>query len=210
MAAPGSIRPDAKGPASAGPAAGRAEARLAELHDRRQGLVERGRQSQLPPEHRHHAVDGVDFDVYPGQVVGIVGEAGVGKSRLLLEMRNLLPQGKYSYLEGQCLHYGGSMIYLPILDILRSYFDIKEGDREFLIKKQIEEKVVVLDKELKRSIPPFQTLLSLKVDEKEFVTIIFNEIPAWPFQTIIPFGFALMSIRFIISGINTLTEREEN
>lgn len=48
------------------------------------------------------------------------------------------------------------------------------------------------------------------MDEKEFATIIFNEIPAWPFQTIIPFGFALMSIRFIISGINTLIEREES
>ena len=35
-----------------------------------------------------------------GQVVGLLGEAGVGKSRLLLEMRNMLPQGEYSYLEG--------------------------------------------------------------------------------------------------------------
>ena len=67
-----------------------------------------------------------------GQVVGLLGEAGVGKSRLLLEMRNMLPQGEYHYLEGRCLQYGGSMAYLPVLDILRSYFDIKEGDREFL------------------------------------------------------------------------------
>jgi len=48
------------------------------------------------------------------------------------------------------------------------------------------------------------------LDEKEFTSIIFNDIPAWPFQTIIPIGFALMSIRFIISGLNTLTEREGN
>ena len=60
-----------------------------------------------------------------GQVVGIVGEAGVGKSRLILEMRNRLPQDEYTCLEGRCLHYGGSMAYLPILDILKSYFDIK-------------------------------------------------------------------------------------
>ncbi|MEJ2053914.1 MAG: TRAP transporter small permease [Calditrichaceae bacterium] len=46
------------------------------------------------------------------------------------------------------------------------------------------------------------------MDEKEFDTIIFNNIPAWPFQLIIPVGFALMSIRFIISGLNSLTERE--
>ena len=55
-----------------------------------------------------------------GQVVGIVGEAGVGKSRLLLELRNMLPDDEYTYLEGQCLHFGGSMVYLPVLNILRS------------------------------------------------------------------------------------------
>ena len=103
-----------------------------------------------------------------GQVVGLLGEAGVGKSRLLLEMRNMLPQGEYSYLEGRCLQYGGSMAYLPVLDILRSYFDIKEGDREFLIKKKMEEKILDLDEKLKGVIPPFQSLLSLKVDDEDF------------------------------------------
>jgi len=103
-----------------------------------------------------------------GQVVGLLGEAGVGKSRLLLEMRNMLPQGEYSYLEGRCLQYGGSMAYLPVLDILRSYFDIKEGDREFLIRKKMEEKILDLDVKLKGVIPPFQSLLSLEVDDEDF------------------------------------------
>jgi tetratricopeptide (TPR) repeat protein len=103
-----------------------------------------------------------------GQMVGLLGEAGVGKSRLLLEMRNLLPQGEVHYLEGRCLQYGGSMAYLPLLDILRSYFDIKEGDREFPIKKKMVEKIFDLDEKLKGVIPPFQSLLSLKVDDEEF------------------------------------------
>jgi tetratricopeptide (TPR) repeat protein len=103
-----------------------------------------------------------------GQVIGIVGEAGVGKSRVLLEMRNVLPQGEYTYVEGRCLHFGGSMAYLPILDILRSYFEIKEGDREFLIKKKMEEKIFSLDEKLRGVIPPFQELLSLKVDDEDF------------------------------------------
>ena len=75
-----------------------------------------------------------------GQVVGVVGEAGVGKSRLLLEFRNRLPQDEFTYLEGRCLHFGGSMPYLPIIDVLRSYFEIKEADREFIIKKKMLEK----------------------------------------------------------------------
>jgi class 3 adenylate cyclase len=70
-----------------------------------------------------------------GQVVGLVGDAGVGKSRLLLEFRNQLPRGEFVYLEGQCLTFGGAMAYLPILEIIRSYFKIHEGDPESLIKK---------------------------------------------------------------------------
>ena len=43
-----------------------------------------------------------------GQVVELEGEAGVGKSRLLYELKNALPQGEYTYLEGRCYHYGGT------------------------------------------------------------------------------------------------------
>jgi len=106
-----------------------------------------------------------------GQVVGIVGEAGVGKSRLLLEMKNRLPKDEYIWLEGRCIHYGGSMAYLPILDILRSYFDIQEGDREFIIKKKMEEKILQLDERIKRSLSPFQELLSVKVDDEYYLQL---------------------------------------
>jgi hypothetical protein len=106
-----------------------------------------------------------------GQVVGMVGEAGVGKSRLLLELRNKLPKAEYTYLEGRCLHYGGAMAYLPILDILRSYFNIKEGDREFIIKKKMEEKILLLDEELKSVFPPFQDILSLKVEDGAYLKV---------------------------------------
>ena len=74
-----------------------------------------------------------------GQVVGIVGEAGVGKSRILLEMKRLFTD--MALLEGHCLHYGGSMAYLPLLDILRSYFGIKEGEQELPVKRKMRERV---------------------------------------------------------------------
>jgi len=106
-----------------------------------------------------------------GQVVGVVGEAGVGKSRLILEMRNRLRKKKYTWLEGRCIHYGSSMAYLPILDILKSYFEIIEGDREFIIKKKINDKIVDLDKKLSTVIPPFQDLLSLEVDDETFTRL---------------------------------------
>jgi class 3 adenylate cyclase len=84
-----------------------------------------------------------------GQVTGLVGEAGVGKSRLLLELRNELPTGEYTYLEGRCLHYGAGMAYLPLMDILRSCFEIAEGNREFVVKKKLQETLMQLDEQLK-------------------------------------------------------------
>jgi class 3 adenylate cyclase len=106
-----------------------------------------------------------------GQVVGIVGEAGVGKSRLLLEFRSRLPQGLFTYYEGRCLHYGGSMPYIPILDILKSEFDIKYDQREFIVKKRIRDKIIQFNVNLAETIPPIQDLLSLKVDDKDYLRL---------------------------------------
>jgi len=106
-----------------------------------------------------------------GQVVGIVGEAGVGKSRLFLELREMIPQEEYTYLEGRCLHYGGSMAYLPFLHILRSYFDIKEGKRKFVLKKMMAEKITRLDEKLKDILPPLYDILSLKIEDEEYLKL---------------------------------------
>ena len=104
-----------------------------------------------------------------GQVVGLVGEAGVGKSRLLLEFKRMLPEGGCTFLGGRCLHYGSSMPYVPLLDILRAYFDIREGEREFLVKKKITENISRLDEKVKNTLPPLHDLFSLKVEDEGYL-----------------------------------------
>jgi class 3 adenylate cyclase/tetratricopeptide (TPR) repeat protein len=106
-----------------------------------------------------------------GQVVGIVGEAGVGKSRLLLEFRNRQAQGEFTYLEGRGIHYGGAMPYLPILDVLGTYFGLVEGERETLVRKKVTEKVLGLDENLVDILPPLQDLLSLKVGDEGYLRL---------------------------------------
>jgi class 3 adenylate cyclase/tetratricopeptide (TPR) repeat protein len=106
-----------------------------------------------------------------GQVVGMVGEAGVGKSRLLFEFRHRLPLNEFGYLEGHCIHYGGAMPYLPILDLLRSYFEIREGEREMVIRKKVKEKILGLDKKSQEIISPIQDLLSLKVEDETYLKL---------------------------------------
>jgi class 3 adenylate cyclase/tetratricopeptide (TPR) repeat protein len=106
-----------------------------------------------------------------GQVVGVVGEAGVGKSRLLIELRTELANEEYIYLEGRCLHYGGSMAYLPIHDILKSYFEIKEEDQESVVKKKMAEKISHFSERLKSTLPPFQDILSVEVEDDTYLQL---------------------------------------
>jgi class 3 adenylate cyclase/tetratricopeptide (TPR) repeat protein len=106
-----------------------------------------------------------------GQVVGIVGEPGVGKSRLLLQMRSMLTEGEYSYLEGQCLHYGEAMAYLPIVNALRTYFGIEEGEPQLLSQNKLKQRISQLDERLMAMLPPLQELLSLKVEDEGFLKL---------------------------------------
>ncbi len=101
-----------------------------------------------------------------GQVVGVVGEAGVGKSRLLMEFERSILESENIFLIGQCYHYGWSMAYLPLRDLLRSYFGIEDSDQEFVIKKKMKEKIVCLDSKLLNSLSPLMSLLSLKLEDE--------------------------------------------
>jgi len=104
-----------------------------------------------------------------GQVVGIVGEAGVGKSRLLLEFVRQLPHGDFTYYEGRCLHYGSSIIYWPILDILKTFFEIGEDDRDLVIRQKISKRTLSLDEKLDYTLSSIYELFSLKVDDEDYV-----------------------------------------
>jgi tetratricopeptide (TPR) repeat protein len=72
-----------------------------------------------------------------GQVVGIVGEPGMGKSRLLAEWRQDLTAHAVTYLEGHCWSYGSAMPYLPVLDLLRAQCGITPADGAEVIMEKV-------------------------------------------------------------------------
>jgi class 3 adenylate cyclase/tetratricopeptide (TPR) repeat protein/DNA-binding XRE family transcriptional regulator len=72
-----------------------------------------------------------------GQVVGIVGEPGIGKSRLLYEFRRSLAGKRLTYLEGRCLSYGSGVPYLPILDLVRANCGILDADEPAAIVQKL-------------------------------------------------------------------------
>jgi len=75
-----------------------------------------------------------------GQVVFISGDAGIGKSRLLLEFRRRLAEAgeAVTWLEGQCISFGQSIPFLPLIDQLRENFGVEEFDGEPEIIAKVE------------------------------------------------------------------------
>jgi class 3 adenylate cyclase/tetratricopeptide (TPR) repeat protein len=72
-----------------------------------------------------------------GQAVGLVGEAGIGKSRLLAEFRRQLGEGRVSWVEGRCLSYGAAIPYWLALDLLRGNCGILETDTPDTITEKV-------------------------------------------------------------------------
>ncbi len=119
-----------------------------------------------------------------GRIVGIMGDAGVGKSRLLQEFRNRLPQGEHLFLAGRCLHYGGSLVYLPVLDILRSYFDIQGIGRKQDVQKKVRDVLSRLDGNLPSHLSALQDVLSITVEDEMYLQLDPEEKKRRVFQAI--------------------------
>jgi len=71
-----------------------------------------------------------------GQVIGIVGEPGIGKSRLVYEFRQSLAKPSVTYWSSRCVSYGQATPYLPLVGLLRHSFGIKAtGDQATVADK---------------------------------------------------------------------------
>lgn len=103
-----------------------------------------------------------------GQVTGIIGEPGMGKSRLALEFIRTLPPGEFLYIEGSCQHSGETIPYLPVMEIIRDYMELKDGDSESISRDKITAKICSLQNLSEKILPPVYELLSLKIEDKSY------------------------------------------
>jgi class 3 adenylate cyclase/tetratricopeptide (TPR) repeat protein len=106
-----------------------------------------------------------------GQVVGIMGEPGIGKSRLIREFRESLTPGEGTFFEGRCLHYGNSIPFKPLIDILRSFFKIEEGDTESRTKEKIIAKARQLDEQMVSDLAFIYEIFFLNIEDKSYFNI---------------------------------------
>jgi len=97
-----------------------------------------------------------------GQAFSIVSEAGVGKSRLLYEFRKAVANEDVTFLEGRCLSYGRSVAYHPVIDVLKSNFDIHEGERDQEIRGKVKKGLELIGVDEPSTLPYLLELLSVK------------------------------------------------
>ncbi len=96
-----------------------------------------------------------------GLVVFAVGDAGIGKSRLLAEFRRRLEGTPHRWVEGHCTAYGTSAAFLPILDGLRRFFEIDDRDDGAALQGKLERGVHALGGDLGWTLPYLRQLLGL-------------------------------------------------
>ena len=97
-----------------------------------------------------------------GQAFSIISEAGVGKSRLLYEFRKAVSNENITFLEGKCLSYSRNQSYHPIIDILKSNFDIRDGDGNSVITEKVKKGLKVIGADEASTLPYLLELLSIK------------------------------------------------
>jgi class 3 adenylate cyclase/tetratricopeptide (TPR) repeat protein len=117
-----------------------------------------------------------------GQVVALVGEAGVGKSRLVYECihwRDCVGAGRspshqtqgWLVLESASVSYGKATPYFPVLDLLRRYAHVDERDDTRTIRAKMTGQLLTLDETLQDAIPPLLALLDALPDDSPFLRL---------------------------------------
>ncbi|MBI3456776.1 MAG: AAA family ATPase [Candidatus Rokubacteria bacterium] len=103
-----------------------------------------------------------------GQVVAIVGEPGVGKSRLVWEVTHSHRAHGWLIVASSSVSYGKATPYLPVIDLLKAYSKIQDRDDQREIREKVTGKLLTLDRALEPMLPALLALLGLSVEEPEW------------------------------------------
>jgi class 3 adenylate cyclase/tetratricopeptide (TPR) repeat protein len=103
-----------------------------------------------------------------GQVVALVGDAGVGKSRLVYELIHSHRTQGWQVLESASVSYGKATPYFPVIDLLKRYCHVDDGDDTRTVRAKVTGQVLTLDETLQETIPALLTLLDAVPDDSPF------------------------------------------
>ena len=97
-----------------------------------------------------------------GQVIGIVGEPGIGKSRLLFEFRRSLVGEPVTVLEGRCPSYGSGSPYLPVAELLRQDCQVTDVDPPDVVAAKVSQRLDALGVAAEEPLPYLLRLLGVE------------------------------------------------
>jgi class 3 adenylate cyclase/tetratricopeptide (TPR) repeat protein len=100
-----------------------------------------------------------------GQVAAVVGEAGVGKSRLVYELTHSHRVQGWLTLEAASVSYGKATSYLPVIELLKGYFKIQDQDDLREIREKVTGKLLTLDEALRPALAAVLALLDVPVED---------------------------------------------
>jgi len=103
--------------------------------------------------------------------VALVGEAGVGKSRLAYEFMHAHPTQGWLVLESASVSYGKATPYFPVIDLLKRYCHLEEQDDPRTVRAKVTGQVLTLDEALQDTIPALLSLLEVLPDDSPFRTL---------------------------------------
>jgi tetratricopeptide (TPR) repeat protein len=126
-----------------------------------------GRESEL--EQVRHAL--TQAEAGHGQVVALVGEPGVGKSRLVWEVTHALRTHGWLVLQAAAVSYGTATPYLPVVNLLRGYLQVGDQDEPGAIQEKVIKKLLALDRSLEPALPALLALLDVAVDDPEWESL---------------------------------------
>jgi class 3 adenylate cyclase/tetratricopeptide (TPR) repeat protein len=106
-----------------------------------------------------------------GQVVALVGEAGVGKSRLVYELVHSHRAQGWLVLESASVSYGKATPYFPVIDLLKRYARIEERDDPRTLRAKVTGHVLTLDEALQNTIPALLALLDALPEDSPFLKL---------------------------------------
>src|SRR3989442_4971201 len=103
-----------------------------------------------------------------GQVVAIVGEPGVGKSRLVWEFAHSHRVESCLILEAASISYGTATSYLPVIELVRRYFQIEGWDDKRKVREKVTGKLLSLDRTLEPALPALLAMLDVPIEDEEW------------------------------------------
>jgi class 3 adenylate cyclase len=141
-----------------------------------------------------------------GQVLLLIGDAGLGKTRMLSELRDLGPD--VTWLEGRCVSYGAGAPYGPFVELLRTWLGVDEAEAELAVRTKLRARAgALLGAQAEPTLAYLGLLLSIKLDpdvERELLSLSADELAERMQDAFVTWAEALASGSSLVLAVDDL------